>query len=154
MKVRIELVENLPEEEVIIRCRQVDDSIRKIHEAISQQASPSPGLVFYKEGQEFYFPVEEVLFFETDGEQVYAHTAKDTYRTRFRLYELEQFLPLHFVRGSKSSIINVMHIYSITRNLTASSLVEFKGTHKNVYVSRHYYQGLRQRLSERSRYEG
>lgn len=36
MKIRIELDENLIEDEVLIRCRSLDENVRKIQEAVSQ----------------------------------------------------------------------------------------------------------------------
>lgn len=153
MKIHIEVADNLEENEVVIRCKSIDATVRKIHEFVQREASRSPAFVFYKENQEFYFPLDEVLFFETEGEQVYAHTAKDAYRIKYRLYELEELLPRNFIRAAKATIVNTSQIYSVTRNLTASSLVHFSGTHKQIYASRHYYNQLRERLNERNYYE-
>lgn len=153
MKIRIEVVENLAEDEVLIRCGRVDDTIQKIHQYILEQSSSNSKFTFYKQNQEYYFPLDNVFFFETDGEYVYAHTADDAYRIKYRLYELETILPRNFVRASKSTIINSTQVFSISRNLTASSLVKFINSHKQVYVSRRYYQDLRQRINERSYYE-
>ena len=153
MKIRIEVVNDLTEDEVLIRCGRMDDTIQKIHQYILDQSLLSTKITFYKQNQEFYFPLDDVLFFETEGEHIYAHTAADAYQIKFRLYELEKILPRHFVRAAKSTIVNIMQVYSITRNLTASSLVQFMNSHKQVYVSRYYYQELRIRLSERSTYE-
>lgn len=151
MKLRIELSDNLPEDEVIIRCGRVDDTIQKIQQYILEQSASGPKITFYKDNQEFYIPLEDILFFETEGETIYAHTANDAYKTKYRLYELEEMLPKQFVRASKSTILNVMQIYSIARNITASSLVQFVNSHKQVYVSRHYYKELKLRLNERSK---
>ncbi|MEQ8155555.1 MAG: LytTR family DNA-binding domain-containing protein [Clostridiaceae bacterium] len=153
MKIRIELVNDLDEDEVLIRCGRVDDTIQKIHQYILEQSLTGPKLTFYKQNQEFYFPLDDVLFFETEGEHIYAHTANDAYRIKYRLYELEEILPRQFIRAAKSTIVNIMQVYSITRNLTASSLIQFINSHKQVYVSRHYYGELRRRLNERSNYE-
>ena len=153
MKIRIELVNDLAEDEVLIRCGRVDDTIQKIHQYILEQSLLGTKITFYKENQEFYFPLDDVLFFETEGEHIYAHTDKDAYRIKYRLYELEKILPKNFVRAAKSTIVNIIQVYSITRNLTASSLVQFINSHKQVYVSRYYYQDLRRCLSERSTYE-
>lgn len=152
MKIRIEVINDLAEDEVTIRCGRVDDTIRKIHQYVIEQAQSVKKITFYKQNQEFYFPLEEVLFFETEGEYIYAHTADDAYRIKYRLYELEEMLPKAYVRASKSAIVNTLLIYSITRNLTASSLIQFIGSHKQVFVSRYYYKALRQRI-ERSYHE-
>ncbi|MCL1981840.1 MAG: LytTR family transcriptional regulator [Clostridiales bacterium] len=153
MKINIETVENLTEDEIIIRCRKPTKAIQKICQLIADEAFASPKLVYYKKNEEYYFPLDDVLFFETSGENVYAHTADDSFRIKFRLYELVEMLPGHFVRAAKSTIINIRHILSIDRNLASASLVQFHGSHKKVYVSRLYYQTLKCRLSERSNYE-
>lgn len=153
VKIRIETVNDLEEDEVLIRCGRVDDTIRRIHQYIMEQSSSGAKITFYKQNQEFYFPLNNVLFFETEGEHIYAHTTDDSYLIKYRLYELEKILPRSFVRVAKSTIVNVMHIYSITRNLTSSSLIQFNNSHKQVYVSRYYYQELRHRMNERSTYE-
>lgn len=147
MKIRIEVISDIVEDEVTIRCGQVDDTIQKIHQYIIEQTQSAKKITFYKHNQEFYFPLDDVLFFETEGEHIFAHTSDDAYRIKYRLYELEEMLPKDFSRASKSTIINIRQVYSITRNLTASSLVKFVGTHKQVYVSRYYYNELRQRLN-------
>lgn len=153
MKVRIEVTDDLEEDEVLIRCSRVDESIRKIHQFALEQSKSGPKITFYQQNQEYYFSLEKVLFFETEGEHVYAHTTGDAYLIKYRLYELEKLLPRCFVRASKSTIVNVRRIYSITRNLTSSSLVQFADSHKQVYVSRFYYGELRQRLQERGTHE-
>ena len=151
MKVRIEVSEGLPEDEVLIRCGAVDERVERIRRFAQAQAGADEKLVFYKGESEFYFPAGDVLFFETEGEVVYAHTEADAYRTRLRLYELEDALDRRFVRISKSTIVNTAKVYSIQRQLTpAASSVQFAGTHKQVYVSRRYQKTLKLRMQERS----
>ncbi|PWM44207.1 MAG: LytTR family transcriptional regulator [Clostridiales bacterium] len=146
MKVRVELIDDGSEDEIIIRCGRVDDTVHKIHQYIKDLSEQNLQIDLYKDNEEFYFSVEDILFFETEQESVYAHTIQDSYLIKHRLYELEKMLPGYFIRSSKSTIINSKQVYSITRNLTASSLVTFKNTHKRVYVSRNYYSQLRQLL--------
>ena len=152
MKIRIEVDENIAENEIIIKCKQLDNTINKIQETIMQTSQKS-SLVFYKGNIEYYLPLNSILFFETSDVGIDAHTAEDTYKIKNKLYELEEILPKNFTRVSKSTILNIIHIYSIDRNLTSSSLVKFNKTHKQVYVSRNYYKQLRQRLEERRNYE-
>lgn len=149
MKVRIEIVENLQENEVIIRCSKLDDKVQKIHETLLDFTKGSNNLILFKENTEYYLSLDQILFFETVDSCISAHTADNMYQTKYRLYELEELLPGCFMRVSKSTILNLNHIYSITRNLTASSAVQFIGTHKQVYVSRYYYKPLKCRLEEK-----
>jgi len=148
VKLRIEITEGSVEDEVVIRCGRVDENVQKLQEFIS--ALSAPKLTFYKGTQEYYLPLESILFFETDGEQVFAHTANEAFRVKRRLYELEDLLPRTFIRAAKGTIVNTSHIYAINRSLTASSQVRFAGTHKQIYVSRHYYNTLKEKMNERN----
>jgi len=147
VKMRIEILDNCDEDEIIIRCGNVNENIRQIQSYIQSLATPK--LVFYKGDQEFYIALEEILFFETEGEQVYAHTKGDAFRVRHRLYELEDMLSRTFLRVSKGTIVNLSHIYAIGRGLSTSSQIQFIGTHKHVYASRHYNKILKERMQER-----
>lgn len=149
MKIRIEIDENLIEDEVVIQCANINEEVTKVQKAISEVVNASRKLVFYKDTTEYYLELDEILFFETDENGISAHTRKDVYQTKYKLYELEDLLPGFFMRVSKSTILNTRHIYSINRNLTASSVVAFAGTHKQVYVSRYYYKPLISKLEEK-----
>ena len=58
-------------------------------------------------------------------------------------------MPGSFMRVSKSTIANLDRVYSVTRNLTASSVVEFTGSCKQAFVSRAYYKAMTERLRAR-----
>ena len=146
MKIRIEISDNIEEDEVVIRCKELNEGINAIQKAIAEKTSKTLQMVFYKEKEEYYFPLANILFFETDNDNVYAHTATEVFRTDFRLYELQNILPEKFVRVSKSSIVNTVHILSISRNIASSSLIRFHKSHKQLYVSRLYYKDLKQKL--------
>ena len=150
LKIRIEITDGIEEEEVVIRCRELNGTVNDIQKAITEKISKAPKMVFYKEKDEYYFPLANILFFETDNDTVYAHTTADMFKTNFKLYELQEFLPEKFVRVSKSAIVNTVHILSISRNLASSSLIRFHKSHKQIYVSRLYYNDLKQKLNERN----
>ena len=101
MNIRIEISEDITGDEIVIRCREVTNQIQKIQKLITEESASAPQLIFYKDNQEYYFPLKEILFFETSESVVYAHTRSDTYRIRLKLYELEDILPRTFVRISK-----------------------------------------------------
>lgn len=133
MKIKIEIDESAAEDEVIIRCRGLTKQVAAVQRAVRDVTNAS----------------EKILFFETDENGISAHTRDEMYQTRYKLYELEDMLPGVFMRVSKSTILNTDQIYSIDRNLTASSVVAFLNTHKKVYVSRYYYKPLTQKLEEK-----
>lgn len=149
MKVRIENEEDLEEDEIIIRCRKLDERTQKIYNVLLEYTKGSQCLMLQKGNVEYYIQFDDILFFETFDHCISAHTANNVYETTYRLYELEELLPRNFMRVSKSTILNINHIYSISRNLTASSLIQFINTHKQVFVSRSYYKSLKFRLEEK-----
>lgn len=149
MKIKIEIDENLTEEEIVIRGNSLTEEIAAVQRAVSEVLARKHTLTFYKNETEFYIALDEILFFETEDGGISAHTAEDVYTVKYKLYELEQVLPRNFIRVSKSTILNTAKVYSVERNLTASSVVEFAGSHKQVYVSRYYYKSLKISLEEK-----
>lgn len=150
MKVRIEINENMnTEDEVIIRCSKLDERVQKVYNTIMDITKGSRHLTLYQGNVDYYIPLESILFFETSDNCISAHTATNVYETTYRLYELEELLPGNFMRVSKSTILNINHIYSISRNLTSSSEIQLLNTHKRVFVSRYYYKSLKLRLEEK-----
>lgn len=148
LKIRIEMDPD-GEEEIVIRCKNLTPEIMKLQQSLAEWSKQSETIVLYKGNTEYYLELDNVLFFETDNSIVMAHTAKETYETTYKLYELEELLIGKFQRISKSALVNIDKIYAINRNLTASSSIEFQGTHKLIYVSRAYYKLLKEKLDEK-----
>lgn len=148
MKIKIEMDDSFQEEEVIIRCRGLTPAVMALQQAISELSQGTGQMTFYKGETEYYLPLESILFFETDGGNVNAHTVDNIYQTKYKLYELEELLPGYFMRISKSAILNTKHIYSMTKDIS-TCVVQFQHTHKQVFVSRYYYKPLKEKLDEK-----
>ena len=146
MKVRIELDPQMDEPEMIIRAPRLTEDVARLQQLILEQKMTP--LTSYKDRSEYFVDVSKILFFETDGEKIYGHTREEAYEVRQKLYELEEILPIAFCRISKSTIVNTKQIYSIEKSFSGTSTVNFYQTHKQVHVSRHYYQLLKERLKE------
>jgi len=147
LKIRIEMDENVSEE-IIIKCNSLSDEVLRLQQLLTDAIGKPEHLILYKGNTEYYLELNDILFFETESSVVMAHTAKETYETSYKLYELEDLLPGRFLRVSKGAIVNASKIYSINRNLTSSSAIEFSGTYKTIYVSRGYYKSLKEKLEE------
>ncbi len=156
MKVRIELDPELNEESVVIHCRELSPEVLALQRSLQQGGTQPiyeertillkqeiPGKQSRGEPvewleKEFYIPLTEILFYETENKIVQAHTGTEIYQTEQKLYELEEWLPGSFMRISKSTIVNLREIYAITKNLAGASRIEFLGSHKSAYASRSY----------------
>lgn len=149
MKINLEVDEQLMDTEIIIRTNEVNEQINHLIKVISEQFKDLPQIAFYRDGVRYFIGLDKILFFETVDRKVCAHTADNTYTVSLKLYELEENLPLTFVRSSKSAIVNLKQIFSVDHSLRRN-LVTFRNSHKQLYVSRGYYQTFKKQLDERS----
>ena len=134
MKVRIELDPSMDEPEILIRAPRLTQELAQLQESILKQKLVP--LAFYKDRSEYFLDLANILFFETDGEKIYGHTKDEAYEVKQKLYELEDLLPIAFCR------------ISLEKSFSGTSTVNFYQTHKQVHVSRRYYQVLKERLNE------
>lgn len=111
MEVQVKTVPEKEREMVEIRCHQVDDSIEEIVTFIkSRQGSLSGNL----DGDIYEIPILDVLYIESVDNRTFLYTQDQTYEAKQRIYELEEVLKSrHFIRISKSSIVNLLKIQSI-----------------------------------------
>lgn len=149
MKIKIEIDENLMEEEIVIRAKTLDEHILALQKSISDVEHTRLQLNVYKGEMEYYITLEEILFFETTGSVVAVHTADQIYETKRRLYELEELLPGAFIRVSKSTILNANEIRSIHKNIAGASEVEFRSSNKRAFVSRNYFKPFMEKMEEK-----
>ena len=148
MKIKFVRVQEQEDDSITISYSTENEIVTKLKKYVEQLNKEHSQMEVYKGEKSYYVDVESILFFETDDGKVVAHTKDDSYESKSKLYELEEILPSCFVRVSKSTILNVNHVYSIEKNLTSSSCVEFKNTYKTIYVSRRYYKELKNKLKE------
>ena len=149
MKIKIEIDEALAEEEIVIRCKSLNEDVISIQKRIADAVNSRMQLEVSRDDKEYYLIIDEILFFETDANGVVVHTATQMYETKHKLYELEDLLPGNFIRVSKSSILNSAKVRAIHKNITGASEVEFVGSNKKVFVSRNYFKVLMAKLEEK-----
>ncbi|NLY20958.1 MAG: LytTR family transcriptional regulator [Tissierellia bacterium] len=148
MKIKVEVDKSIVEDEIVIKCKELNSNIYDIQKLLSDKINKRTQMMFRKGSVEYYIELEGILFFETYDSIINAHTVDEVYEVDYKLYELEEMLPIYFIRVSKSTILNVMNVISINRNINSSSIVEFKNTYKTTFVSRHYYKDFKIRLEE------
>ena len=98
MKVKIDIEEGLEEEEVVIRCGSLNDSVISLQNYISKQNNGKRCLTLTSGETDFFVPIEEIYFFETEGRELRAHTADRIFTCGYKLYELEELLPGSFIK--------------------------------------------------------
>ncbi|MBP3348459.1 MAG: LytTR family transcriptional regulator DNA-binding domain-containing protein [Clostridia bacterium] len=147
MKLRTEIC-NVDETEIVIRCNQRDQSVKRLEAALASILPQSNEMILTLNDTEYFVPKKSILFFETDDGKVTAHTAKAMYYTSYKLYELEEMMSVTFVRVSKSCIVNIDQVSALKHNQIGASEVFFKSCDKKVYASRGYYKALKDMIYE------
>ena len=148
MKIKLEIDPQLADEEVIIRAPYTSDNVRHLQYLLEQSLSRNRELVVRNGDSEVFLSYSEILFFEVSDDHVWAHTSKNCYQCGSRLAELEQILPDEFIRSSKSGIVNTSKIRMLHRGVTGVGEASFNGSSKKAYISRMYYNNVRQTIEE------
>lgn len=143
MKITILDIEPDQEEEIILKCHKVDDSLVKMLNHLKQGTEK---LNVYREGEIYRIDPEEIYYFESVDQKVFAYCRTQVYEIKNKLYELEEALPPRdFLRASKSSILNLNKI----KRLAPAFGGRFEALLKNgekVIISRQYVGNLKEKL--------
>lgn len=151
MKIKLNIDPNAPDTEITITTSKMNDKIARLYKMLQGSNIPDQ-LEAIHNHTSYYLNVDDILFFETDSKIVMAHTSEKAYQVKYKLYELEELLSGKFLRISKSTIINLDQVYSITRSIS-NCKIQFQNSYKSVYASRHYYRELCDHLDERKENE-
>ena len=143
MKITIEDRPEGGEDEIIIRCKHVDEHLLKLVyalKAVQEKLTATKGTDIVQ-----VMP-KEIFYFEAVDNKVFLYLEKDVYETRQKLYELEErFRGTDFVRVSKSVILNLSKVKSLSPAFNG----RFEATMKNgekLIVSRAYVPVLKEKL--------
>ena len=142
---KITVLEKKPgeEDEIIIKCDYLTDNIAKL---INQFKGGKTKMNFYKKEKIVLVEQDEVLYFESVEDKVFAYTADDVFETRTKLYLLENELPAtSFFRANKAVIVNLDKIDSLSPAFGG----RFEAVLQNGYrviISRNYVNSLKELL--------
>ncbi|MCL2163675.1 MAG: LytTR family transcriptional regulator [Oscillospiraceae bacterium] len=130
------------EDNVIISVKCMTDNVIR---AISLLKSPD-SLTVYIDNQSFMLPVARIFYAESVDLKTFVYAEKAVYRSRLKLYEIEEILNKgDFLRISKQVIVNVKKIKSVS----PAGNSRFQATLANgekVIISRQYVPALKERF--------
>ncbi|MGX9758422.1 LytTR family DNA-binding domain-containing protein [Clostridioides difficile] len=143
MKVIIETPLDGEEDEIIIRCRNLDDEMLKLIFNIKMQRE---SLIAYKNEQLYRINPLDVYYFESVDNHTYLYCKNDVYEFKKKLYQIEEiFLNSDFLRISKSVILNLTKIDSIVPAFNGRFEVILDNDEKTI-ISRQYVPMLKKKL--------
>ena len=141
MKVHIEDGNSVVE--VIIKCPEVTDDIRKIEFLLHSHSKKLP---VTKDGATHLIDRHDVFYFESVDKRSFVYTADDVYESPLRLYELEEAQSeAGFIRSSKAQILNIAKIKSLCPDFGGRLEVVMEND-ESLIVSRQYAKLLKERL--------
>lgn len=141
MKVTVRKVEKREQEQVVIECVEIT---REIEDIYSYALSKGVELSGLEEGRMEKVKLEDICYFEALDEKVFAYTKEKVFEIKLRLYEVEKaYASHHFIRCSKSVVLNLMQLKSISPALNGRFLAHLKNGEK-VMISRQYIGSVRE----------
>ena len=131
------------EDELIVKCDYLDESLTKL---INQFKTGKGKMNFYKDGKIVFVEPEEVLYFESVDDTVFAYTKDSVFETKSKLYQLEEELPASiFFRANKAVIVNLDKIDSLAPVFGGRFEAVLENGYK-VVISRNYLNTLKELL--------
>ena len=149
MKITIDVDDSLKQDYITIHCKELTDDILELQKSLLSKSSSSLRISAFQDDVEHFLELKAIIFMESDGNYILIHTEKDIYKTRRKLYELEELLPRDFIRVSRSTIVNTMRISGIKKNITGASEISFGNSNKKAYASRNYIKLLIEIMDEK-----
>ena len=132
--------------EIIIKCPEVTDEIRKIEHLINIQARR---ITCIKEGITYLISASDVLYFESVDKRSFLYTEEDVYELPLRLYAIDEMLSdFGFIRNSKSQVININKIKRICPDFSGRIEAAMENGEKLI-ISRQYAKLFKERLGIR-----
>lgn len=143
MKIIIEEADPGEEDQVIIRCREMNENLLKV---ISELRAGQKKLTGMKDGNITMIDPANVYYFEGVDNKVFLYCKQNVYEIKLKLYEIEEeYKNSDFFRASKSVILNVSKIKSISPAYSGRfEALLFNG--EKVVISRQYVPELKSKL--------
>lgn len=131
------------EDEIIIRCRQLDDRLLELIHALK---TGQDRITATRDGSIVQIATKEIFYFEAVDNRVFLYLEKEVYETKLKLYELEKrFIGTDFIRVSKSFIINLAQVKSLSPAFNGRFEACMKNGEK-IMISRQYVPVLKEKL--------
>jgi len=143
MKIIIEDSNPGEEDQIIIRCRELNEATLKF---IADLKMGQKKLVGIKDGNIAMIEPQDVYYFEAIDNKVFIYCKSNVYETKLKLYEIEEdYKDTDYFRASKSVILNVSKIKSISPAFSGRFEALLYNDEK-IVISRQYVPELKKKL--------
>lgn len=144
MRITIKKIAEKEKEQVVIECVAITPEIDDIRSYVLTKGTELCGTTDSQKLERFR--LEDVYYFEALDEKLFAYTLDRVYEVKARLYEVAAaYEKYHFVRCSKSIVLNLMLLDSISPALNGRFFAHMKNGERLI-ISRQYAPALREIL--------
>lgn len=143
MQTKITTISRDKPELLEIHCHKISDEVREIVAFVKSRQGQLTGTA---DDRQYEIAVADVYYIESVDNKAFLYTKDKVYETRQKLYELEEMLKeKHFLRVSKSTLLNLMKVSAIRPALNSRfTAVLFSG--EQVVITRKYVPELKKAL--------
>ena len=143
MQTKITRIDREKPELLEIHCHAISDEIREI---IAFVKSREGQLTATADDRLYEIAVTDIFYIESVDNKTFLYTKSQVYETKQKLYELEEMLrKKHFLRVSKSTLLNLMKVTAIKPALN-SRFTAVLPSGEQVVITRKYVPELKKAL--------
>ena len=130
-------------ERVEIFCHSLSDDVREIVAFVKSRQGRLTGSI---DDTQYEVPLTDIYYIESVDNKVFLYTRDKVYEAKQRIYEFESILSAkHFLRVSKSMLLNLMKVESIKPALNGRFSAILRSG-EQVIITRKYVPDLKQAL--------
>ena len=143
MKIIIEDALEGQEDEIIIRCHEVDNHLLNLIYGMKMNKHK---ISCSYNGAIYMVNPQDIYYFEAVDNKVFAYGEDKVYDTKYKLYELEElFIHTDFFRASKSTIVNLSRLVRVEPIFNGRFAATLSNGEK-VIISRQFVPELKRKL--------
>lgn len=143
MKISIEEIPGAEEEEIIIRCHEMNEEVMALLHKLKASGEQLLGIC---KDEIYRLRLSDIYYFETVDQKSFLYCESRVYETKLKLYEFEELAAgTQFFRASKSTVINAGKISYVKPSLSGRFLASMDNGEK-LLVSRGYVPSLKKVL--------
>ncbi len=143
MDLEVSIISPDKNEYVKIGCHEVDERVQEIARFVKLRQGNIEG---ERDGDKYNIPISDIYYIESVDDRTFIYLKSTVYQTHRRLYDLEEVMqPYHYVRISKSIIVNLMKVGSIKPALNGRFSCQLRNG-EEVIISRKYVPEVKAKL--------
>ena len=143
MDIKIKRISSEERECTVICCHEVNERVREIVSFVKSRQGQLSGSM---DGKQYEIPITDIYYVEAVENKVFIYSLKRVYETKMKLYEMEEvLLHKHFLRASKSILLNLMKVTAIKPALNGRFTAILQNE-EQIMISRKYVPELKKKL--------